>query len=131
MCFFYQNLHTVTTKYLFSEMYLSWVLNNYTQPFVQAFYLFICFLGGCRLFQRKTDDGEVLTIGEEEVIISREKCPAVLLSANKNLSDILLVQKCTQVLLMLPLVFFYDTFFLSNFMLSNSVLITVEFQLTH
>ncbi|KAK8400377.1 hypothetical protein O3P69_003217 [Scylla paramamosain] len=49
-----------------------------------------------RLLQGKTDGGEVMTVGEDQIIISREACPAVLLSANKNLPEILLVQKFTQ-----------------------------------
>ncbi|XP_050714558.1 protein zwilch homolog [Eriocheir sinensis] len=49
-----------------------------------------------RLLQRKTEDGEALAVGEEQVVISRQQCPAVLLSANKNLPEILLVEKFTQ-----------------------------------
>ncbi|KAG0707010.1 Protein zwilch [Chionoecetes opilio] len=54
-------------------------------------------IGGAllRLLLKKTEGGEVLTVGEDKVIITHEQCPAVLLSANKNLPEILLVQKFT------------------------------------
>ncbi|MPC72571.1 hypothetical protein E2C01_066883 [Portunus trituberculatus] len=37
-----------------------------------------------------------MTIKEHQIIITREPCPAVLLSVNKNLPEVLLVQKFTE-----------------------------------
>lgn len=56
---------------------------------------------GCRLLHGKTEGGEVVTVEEHQIIITREPCPSVLLSFNKNLPEILLVQKFTEVLLIM------------------------------
>ncbi|XP_071540637.1 protein zwilch homolog [Panulirus ornatus] len=49
-----------------------------------------------RLLSRKSEVGEYVVVDEVPLIVTRETCPKVLLSSNKQIPEIILIQKYTQ-----------------------------------